>query len=149
MVGDVEIRRLARDDRQVARTALVLMAEVFAEKPVDISDAYIDGLLARPDFWLFAAQHGVTPVGALTAHTLPMTTVEGSEVFLYDIAVAPDHQRRGIGRRLVDALRASARRAGLSAMFVLADDEDAGALDFYRALHGMPSKATMFEFRCE
>jgi aminoglycoside 3-N-acetyltransferase I len=138
MNGDIEIRRLGPQDRQIARTTFVLMAKVLAERRVVMSDAYIDRLWARSGFWLFAAQDGETPVGGLTAHTLPMTTFEGSEVFIYDIAVAPGHQRRGIGRRLVDALGSSARSAGISMMFVLADDEDSGALDFYRALHGAP-----------
>jgi aminoglycoside 3-N-acetyltransferase I len=85
-------------------------------------------------------------VGGLTAHVLLMTASEGAEVFLYDIAVAPDHQRRGIGRQLVDALRSEASSRGISTMFVPADDDDTHALRFYAALGGRPSKVTLFEF---
>jgi aminoglycoside 3-N-acetyltransferase I len=143
----IEIRQLGHEDRQLARATFVLMAEVFAETCVDLSDAYIDRLLARSDFWVFAAVDGARPAGGLTAHILPMTIFEGSEVFIYDIAVAPDHQRRGIGRGLLEAVRSTARNAGIATVFVLADDEDSGALDFYRATSGAPSNVTLFEFR--
>jgi aminoglycoside 3-N-acetyltransferase I len=122
------------------------MAEVFGEEHAALSDAYLDGLLGRAEFWVFAATEAGRVVGGLSAHTLPMTTSERSEVFLYDIAVAPDHQRRGIGKRLVEALRAEASSLGISMVFVLADDEDSGALSFYETLGGGPSKVTQFEF---
>jgi len=47
-------------------------------------------------------------VGGLTAHTWPMTRAEQSEIFIYDIAVRKDQQRKGVGRRLVTALLESA-----------------------------------------
>jgi aminoglycoside 3-N-acetyltransferase I len=122
------------------------MAEVFGEEHTLLSDAYLDALLARPEFWAFAATHTGRVVGGLTGHMLMMTAFEGAEVFLYDIAVVPDHQRRGIGRRLVDALRREAASQGISTMFVPADDDDTEALRFYTALGGTPSKVTLFEF---
>lgn len=87
-----------------------------------------------------------TVVGGLTAHTLMMTAYEGAEVFLYDIAVDPDYQRRGVGRRLIDALRSEASSLGISTMFVPADDADTEALAFYSALGGVPNNVTLFEF---
>ena len=143
---DIAVRRLGVQDRQLARTTFALMVEVFGEAPAFLSDEHLNRLLARPDFWSFAALENDTVVGGLTAHTLTMTAYEGREVFLYDIAVASDYQRRGIGRRLIEALRREARSDGISTVFVLADDEDAEALDFYRALGGRPSKVTLFEF---
>jgi ribosomal protein S18 acetylase RimI-like enzyme len=44
----------------------------------------------------------------LTAHTLPLTRDEVSEVFIYDIAVVPDWQRHGVGRQLISTLRSQA-----------------------------------------
>jgi aminoglycoside 3-N-acetyltransferase I len=75
-----------------------------------------------------------------------MTSSEGAEVFLYDIAVALEHQRRRIGRQLVDALRGEASSKGISTMFVPADGDDAQALRFYAALGGRASKVTLFDF---
>lgn len=122
------------------------MAEVFETDASPLSDEYIDGLLAQPSFWAVTAFWGDAIVGGLTAYTLPMTVFQGSDVFLYDIAVRADRQRRGIGRLLVDTLRDECSKTGIGTVFVLADDEDVHALDFYRAQSGAPSPVTMFEF---
>jgi aminoglycoside 3-N-acetyltransferase I len=65
---------------------------------------------------------------------------------VYDIAVHPDQQRQGVGRQLVDALRDEAARAGIVDVFVLADNDDLHALDFYRALGARADAVTMFSF---
>jgi aminoglycoside 3-N-acetyltransferase I len=122
------------------------MADAFGEAHSPLSDTYLDRLLARPEFWAFAATVGDAVVGGLTAHTLPMTAYEGAEVFLYDIAITASYRRRGIGRKLVRALRHAASMVGISTVFVPAEDTDAEALDFYTALGGSPSKVTLFEF---
>jgi len=144
--GDIFIHRLGPQDRELARGTFTRMSQVFGEAHAPLSDAYLDGLLARPEFVAFAATKSGHVVGGLTGHVLPMTAFEGAEVFLYDIAVAADHQRRGIGRRLVDALRREASNHSIGTMFVPADDADTDALRFYTALGGTPQSVTFFEF---
>ena len=146
MDSQYRIRQLGIADSDVARATFALMARVFDEADTALSDAYIDWLLARPDFLAFAAVDGSSVVGGLTAHVVPLTTRQRSEVFIYDIAVATEHRRRGIGRRLLEAVRIAARGLGIETVFVLADNEDAHALDFYRAVGGAPSSVTLFEF---
>jgi aminoglycoside 3-N-acetyltransferase I len=85
-------------------------------------------------------------VGGLTAHALPLTREEGAELFIYDVAVDPAVQRRGVGRALVDALRRDAATLSITVAFVPADDDDRHALDFYRALGGVPAAVTIFTF---
>lgn len=142
----VGVRRLTPADVAVAQRTLALIGAVFEEPTAGLSADYVRGLLSRPEFWLLAALDGDAPVGGLTAHALPMTHSETSELFLYDLAVAPERQRRGIGRALVEALLAEGRAAGIGVAFVPADDEDRHALDFYRALGGQPSPVTFFTF---
>ena len=122
------------------------MAGVFDEPYESLSDRYLDSLLARPEFWAFVALRSRAVVGGLTAHALQMTTREAAEVFLYDIAVDRNHQRQGIGRRLVEALRFQARAAGIQVVFVPAENEDIHAIEFYKALGGSPTDVTFFEF---
>ena len=50
------------------------------------------------------------------------------------LAVEPAHQRRGIGRRMVDWLVESARVAGMSSIHVELRASNAPAFEFYRAL---------------
>lgn len=66
-------------------------------------------------------------MGGLTAHTLPLTRGEISEIFICDLAVVAEHQRQGIGRQLVATLRSLAAAAGVSVAFVpftFSDDRD-------------------------
>jgi len=139
--------RLASGARDQARALFVLMARVFEEDSSGLSDAYVDGLLARQSFWAIAAFVDDEIVGGLTAHTLPMTRSESSEIFIFDIAVRSDHQRKGVGRRLLTTLRSEAATLGISDVFVAADDDDLHALDFYRATGGVASPVTMFAFK--
>jgi aminoglycoside 3-N-acetyltransferase I len=142
----VRTARLASGDTALATRMFALMAAVFGEPEVELSDAYVAGLLSRPSFWAIVAIEGDEIVGGLTAHTLPMTRVQGSEIFIYDIAVRTDRQRRGVGRSLVMHLRKAAAAEGIDVVFVPADVEDAHALEFYRALGGDASPVTFFTF---
>ncbi len=143
----MRFKRLKPEDRDLARELFHVLAEVFGQECEALSDGYVNRLLAREDFWAIAALADDQIVGGLTAHTLPMTTAESSEVFLYDIAVRRNHQRTGVGRRLVDELQEQAAASGIKLVFVAADHEDVHALDFYRALGGTASPVTIFTFK--
>ncbi len=138
--------RLAVADQELARQAFAMMSKVFSDDVEALSDDYLRRILERHDLWALAAVVDGEPVGALTAHLLPMTRAETSELFIYDLAVRPDWQRRGVGRRLVEHLIASADPETISSIFVPADDEDTHALDFYRAVGGEAGAVTIFTF---
>ena len=136
------VERLSASDRERARALFRTLSEVFEEDAEPLDDAWIDRLLAREDFWALAAFNDDAILGGLTAHTLPMTRGPFSEVFIYDIAVRAEHQRKGVGRLLVEELR----RMTADEVFVPADNEDTHALDFYRALGGAAAPVTIFTF---
>jgi aminoglycoside 3-N-acetyltransferase I len=140
------IRRLIPGDRGLARATFVMMAAVFDEPRRPLPDDYVDALLGREDFWALAALKDEEPVGGLTGHVLPMTRSPSRELFVYDVAVREDHQRRGIGRTMLVELCAQAGRAGIDSVFVAVADEDVHAMDFYRAVGGAESPVTMFSF---
>lgn len=146
---ELRTKRLNAGDRELSRRLFAMMAEVFETPAAALSDAYLDTLLARPEFWAMAALSGDDVVGGVTAHALPMTRAETSELFIYDVAVRADYQRRGVGRQLLTKLREAASAAGIAEAFVPADDEDTHALDFYRALGGAAAPVTIFTFSNE
>lgn len=144
---NLSTKRLGPGDDALAAKLFGLMAEVFDEQaPAPLSQAYVDRLLARADFWVIAAFMDGELVAGITAHVLPMTRNETSELFIYDLAVKTTYQRRGIGRELVLALRAGGAAAGIGDVFVPADNEDRHALDFYRAIGGAAAPVTIFTF---
>jgi aminoglycoside 3-N-acetyltransferase I len=142
----LSVERLSTKDVERARTLFIEMANVFEAPCEPLSDGYLARILSREDFWAFAATVDGRIVGGLTAHTLPLTRAEILEIFIYDIAVNPEYQRRGIGRQLVAALREQAAAKGIDVVFVPADNEDTHALDFYQALGGEAAPVTIFTF---
>lgn len=142
----VVVRRLMPSDLALARRVFLTMTEVFEDPGEVLGDEYLATLLARPDFWAIAAVDGDDVLGGITAHTLLMTRSESREVFIYDLAVVPERQRQGVGRRLVAELRDAAAAEGIAVAFVPADNEDTHALDFYRAIGGVPAPVTIFTF---
>jgi aminoglycoside 3-N-acetyltransferase I len=143
------VRRLTGADLLIARETFAMMVDVFDEDDEHsepLADDYLDRLLRQDSFWALTAFAGSEIVGGLTAHTLPMTRSASSELFIYDLAVRPDHQRRGVGRRLIQEVRDRAEVAGIHDVFVPADDDDTHALDFYRALRADESPVTHFTF---
>jgi ribosomal protein S18 acetylase RimI-like enzyme len=61
---------------------------------------------------------------------------KGTEMFLYELAVAEDARNRGVGRALVGALGELARSRGCYGMWVLTDDGNPAALRAYAAAGG-------------
>jgi aminoglycoside 3-N-acetyltransferase I len=146
-MSELEVKRLVRGDAAAASVMFEMMAGVFGEDSEPLSEGYLEDLLDREGFWAIAAFVGPDIVAGLTAHTLPMTRSPTSEVFIYDLAVRQDNRRQGVASRLVLELRATAALEGIHEIFVPADNEDAHALDFYRALGATASPVTFFTFK--
>lgn len=142
----IRARRLGRGDLELAPRLFALMAQVFRENQEDLRKDYVEDLLSDSRFWVIAASAGEELVGGITAHALPLTRKVSSALFVYDVAVRADHQRRGVGRTLMNRLQMEAASEGIQEIFVLTDKEDTHAFDFYRALGGSASAVTMFDF---
>ncbi|MEW1566825.1 MULTISPECIES: GNAT family N-acetyltransferase [unclassified Streptomyces] len=84
---------------------------------------------------LFLAYEGDDPVGFVSG----VETVhpdKGTEMFLYELAVAEPFRRRGIGRALVRELASLARERGCYGMWVGVDTGNDVALAVYRSADG-------------
>ncbi len=134
------IRRLSTGDLAQFRAMNALFADVF-EDPCSYSslppdDAYAAGLLAREDTILLVAEDHGGMVGALAAYVLPKFEQARSEIYIYDLAVQPSHQRQGVATALIAKLRHIAREMGAWVIYVQADTtpEDAPARALYDKL---------------
>jgi ribosomal protein S18 acetylase RimI-like enzyme len=145
--NEISIAKLTSSDRELGGALFALMARIFDESSEPFNSGYLDHLLGRDDFWVFAALVEGQPVAGLTAFVVPLTRARTSELLIYDLAVQPAYQRRGIGRRLVEAATALAARFGFESTWIPVASEEDRALEFYRAIGGKPSAATIFTFR--
>lgn len=132
--GEAHIRRMGAGDG-----ALVLDARDLFDRPPD--PAATARFLADPRHHLFMAFVGPEAVGFVSG--LEMTHPDkGTEMFLYELAMAPAFRRRGLGSRLVGELAALARDRGCYGMWVLTDDANAAALRTYERAGGRRDVAT-------
>lgn len=110
-----------------------LEQELFAGDPPWSAEQFRSELAGVPDArWYVVAEAGDEVVGyaGLQAPALP-----GDAADVLTIAVAPAHQRGGVGTRLMTALEAEARRRGAAELLLEVRADNAQALSFY-ARHG-------------
>jgi aminoglycoside 3-N-acetyltransferase I len=130
-----DIVRLGPGDVEQTRGWLHMFGRAFEDDDAYVGtppdDAYLDRLLARPDIIALAAVDGPVVVGGILAYVLPKFEQERSEVYLYDLAVAASHRRRGVATALIERLKSEARAVGAYVIYVQADPPDAPAVALY------------------
>src|SRR5688572_7741108 len=107
----MDVRRLRAGDEVLFHRTIAMMAEVFEEPCDAFNHAFAARMLERVDFWALAAFEAGSIVGGVTAYALPMARTAATELFIYDVAVRTDRQRRGVGRALLNELHRLAAAA--------------------------------------
>ncbi len=136
--GPVTIRSLAAGDSALMDALRAVFSEAF-EDPETYAAAppgpeYTARLLRNDLFIALVAIEDDTVVGGIAAYELPKFEQERSEIYIYDLAVAETHRRRGIATELIAKLKeiASARDAWV--IYVQADQGDDPAIALYSNL---------------
>ena len=142
-----EFKRLTKEDISTFNSLIDMFNLVFDEEPKIKSKAHSLKLLGRNDFIAMAVLAENQVVGGLTAYELPMIYSDYSEIFLYDLAVKPEYQRMGIGKKLIQSLKEYCIKNGIKEFFVLAHEEDEHAVEFYHATGGKSEKVVNFLYK--
>jgi aminoglycoside 3-N-acetyltransferase I len=143
----IQVQRLGRNHEEALRELTLLFQEVFeSDTAPTASLSYLSQLLRSELLVVYNVYYDHQLVGGLTAYVLHHYRDEALELFIYDLAVRPEFQRRGLGKRLMRALQSYAKKNGFQEIFVAADVEDQHALDFYRAAGGRESDVKHFTF---
>jgi aminoglycoside 3-N-acetyltransferase I len=138
MPGNYEIHRLAPADVPLVRKLNAMFAEAFADprsyeaEPPD--NAYLETLLGKEDVIALVALDGGEVVGGLVAYELDKFERARSEIYIYDLAVAEAHRRRGIATALIRRVREIARERRAWVIYVQADYGDDPAIALYEKL---------------
>lgn len=117
---------------------LTTFGEVFDEMDTYGSNRpgadYLRRLLDSDHFIALAALKNGRVVGGIAAYELKKFEQERSEIYIYDLAVAAAHRRKGIATGLIQALKkiATARKAYV--IFVQTDIIDQPAIALYTKL---------------
>jgi aminoglycoside 3-N-acetyltransferase I len=131
-------RQLAPADVSRLKQLLRVFGEAFGD--IDTyqgavpSDHYLSRLMAKPHFIAVAALAGDEVVGGLAAYELDKFEQDRREIYIYDLAVAEPHRRRGVATGLIGALTSIAAQRNAYVIFVQADLEDGPAIRLYESL---------------
>src|SRR4051812_21977371 len=138
MTEPFEICRLSPVDVPRLRALNALFGEAFADpdsydaSPPD--DAWLESLLAKEHVIALVALAGDEIVGGLVAYELDKFEQARREIYIYDLAVAEAHRRRGVATALIERLREIAAARGAWVVYVQADYGDEPAIALYEKL---------------
>ncbi len=133
-----QIKQLTAADKDLFDQLLECFSKVFndaASYTVQRPDQrYLTQLLNSDTFIALAAIDQGHVVGGLAAYVLRKFEQARSEVYIYDLAVAETHRRRGIATQLIKQLKPIARARQAWVIFVQADHGDDAAIRLYDGL---------------
>lgn len=120
------------------------VADGVFDKPINAE--WLRTLLRDPRHVIAVAIDGIQVVGFATAVQY-FNPDKPAELWINEIGVAPNYQRRGIGRRLMDALLEHGRSLGCANAWVLTSSDNPAAQRLYGSLvRAKRSEAIMYEF---
>lgn len=134
----IRVRTLGPGDAVSMSAVLSMFGEAFRDMATytgaQPSAGYLERLLGSETFVAIAALDGDQVVGGLAAYVLPKFERERSEIYIYDLAVAKTHRRRGAATAMIAELQNVGASRGAYVIFVQADYGDEPAIALYTKL---------------
>src|SRR6187401_279501 len=119
------IHQIGPDETALMEGMLTMFGEAFGDVKTYCGNRpgsdYLRRLLGSDSFIAIAALESGEVVGGIAAYELKKFEQERSEVYIYDLAVAAMHRRRGIATALIHELKKIAKARGARVVFVQAD----------------------------
>ena len=149
MADRFAVRRLAPSDAAEFALAIELLV-AGEERDPDVRSAVHVARLARalatPSCYVFLAAEAGVPVGYVSAYRFPRLGRAGDQAYVFDIEVAPAARRRGVGRRLVEALLATCWAEGVTWAWAGTARENVAAQRLFAAAGGTRAGETYVEY---
>ena len=99
----------------------------------DASVEHMVRLLGRDENYLYVATVSSQPVAFLLAYRFPRVDRDQDMLYLCEIAVLPEHRRRGIGSALIQALKQECQGGSVMEVWVGTEADNAAARALYEA----------------
>ena len=132
------VRELTDDDIDLFRELLAVFGRAFDDldryTSAQPGTTYLRKLLGGDQFIALAAIEDDAVIGGLAAYELPKFEQARSEIYIYDLAVASHHRRKGVATALINELRAIGKARGAYVIYVQADPPDMPAVALYTKL---------------
>ena len=132
------IRALGAGDTAWFESLMTLFGDVFDEADTYTGNRpcadYVAALLGDDRLIVLVALDSEQVIAGLVAYVLPKFEQARSEIYIYDLAVAESHRRRGVATKLIETLKPIASERGAWVIYVQADQGDTPAIELYSSL---------------
>jgi aminoglycoside 3-N-acetyltransferase I len=143
----VEIKKLGKEEIDRFMELIRLFEDVFEMKNFKMPDkGHLEQLLKKDSFFVFVALINNKIAGGLTSYTFEQYYSPLPLVYIYDLAVKVQFQRKGIGKMLISGITDYCKKIGVEEVFVQADEVDGYALDFYHSTGATAEKVVHFYY---
>ncbi len=135
------IRRLHGTDAEIALRVLtkIKFVEDGTEQLAEtLTTEYLKDFLKNDRHYLLAALDGNTPVGFILAYRLQRIDREQDMMFFYEINVAEEYRKMGVGSALINKLKEICKHENILKMFVLTNRSNTAACNLYKNTGGIP-----------
>jgi len=139
MSADVEVRVLGRGDADVLQR---VAPDVFDH---EVDPRWCRAFFSDPRHHLIVALDGETVVGMITAVDY-VHPDKAPQLWINEVGVAPSHQRRGIGRRLLDAMLEHGRGLGCTEAWLGTEDSNVAARALYESTGAGPESFVLYSW---
>lgn len=139
MTRPAVVRALRASDLALMRRMLDMFGRAFDEPATYSSqqpgDDYLRQLLSAQTFIAIAALDGDDVIRGLAGYVLPKFEQARAEFYIYDLAVAEPHRRKGVvATAMIHELKRIAAARDIHVIFVQADYVDGPAIALYTKL---------------
>ncbi|UKN02955.1 GNAT family N-acetyltransferase [Paracrocinitomix mangrovi] len=141
------VERIKPDEIEKFIELREIFIEVFKSDAPALNEQQYAQLRDNRNFVVVGATVGFELVGGLTAYLVPNYYKGGLDLFIYDIAVKTEHQRKGVGIELLKFTKNFCLEHGIKEMYVAAEDNDEQALSYYRKTDAEEIGARFFIYK--
>lgn len=123
----MEYRRLNSNDAHLIKK----MALGYKSKVIDESD--VNNFINNPDNYLIGCIDSNMVVGFLLAYRLQRYDGKNDMIYIHEIEVMENYQRKGIGRTLIELMHMLCIEMKTYKMFVITNKSNKAAIELYKS----------------
>lgn len=128
----MEIKPLNPTEVLAFRNLVEIFSLVFENQETISNNHHLGKLLSNPNFRVFVIRQNNQVIGGLTLYILDRYYGTKPVAYIYDIAVSPAFQGKGLGKALLAEVCRYCKENGFQDAFVEAESDDTDAVNFYR-----------------
>lgn len=130
---ELELKILSSQDTDDFIELIRIFGDVFEMEGLKILDnKYLKSLLNKPDFLVLIGKYNNEVIGGLTVYVLHRYYSTKPVAYIYDVGVMRNHQRKGVGKKLISHLTQYCKENGFEDAYVEAETDDIQAVNFYK-----------------